>query len=327
MPSFTALPPEIRDQICEHVILSPLNSPPPLTDPDQLPNGRQSYQHPQLNSWLTRDEALYLPTPFTTTSTPLLLLSRQLHAGTTATLKRLQARAHSYDLDIVLVDEKLLLPTWIRVPALTTSVSTVRVNFRIAGMFTETNGLQKKMPRYRLSNFAAGCGGGPTMSWQLYSILERFFMVGPTGEGSDGMKDRNVVIESLRVNVETPPNVAPEAFGPPIRKRKREESAEKGASPQDLHILDPAYLTSFIKSNLEMLLRMSYHTAEYGCILYEHLDELVLTRDAVEEVRWDIAEMFRDLTFIDAFRRDREIFDDWKKRTSEKRKVRGLREA
>ncbi|KAF2791811.1 hypothetical protein K505DRAFT_326582 [Melanomma pulvis-pyrius CBS 109.77] len=181
MPSFMSLPLELRDEICTYVILAPKRPPPSINQTsEQILQNRQTYREPALHSLGGRDLVKYLPEDeFVTTSTPLMLVSRQLHAETVANVERLGAEAHSYDLDIILVDETLLCPTWIRVPALTTRVNRVNVTLRIAGSYAEISGKYEGYSSYR--GFVVASGMGPAMAWTLYCVFERFFKAGPVG--------------------------------------------------------------------------------------------------------------------------------------------------
>jgi hypothetical protein len=67
-------------------------------------------------------------------------------------------------------------------------------------------------------------------------------------------------------------------------------------------------------------------TAEgYGKMFHEHLDEIIVRKAGEELARCDIAAVFRDLTEKDWYRHEQETVEQWKVRTLEIRRERGLR--
>jgi len=233
MPSLLTLPRELRDEIISYAILAPLNEAPPLTATfSDLTDGRDSVCNPGLRAWGITDAIKYKLGNVPSSSASLLLVNRQLYSETVSNLLILP-ESRTYDLDIILLDEVLLLPTWLRVPMLTTSVDKINVTFRIAGS-------SPAHERYRTygsySGFNIGNGAGPAMSWLIYSLLERFFKVGPTGERKSD-EHKHVTIKTLDINVQTPDHVDPAHFGNPgTGIRDPRNSTE--------HCLDPLYLVS-----------------------------------------------------------------------------------
>jgi hypothetical protein len=62
----------------------------------------------------------------------------------------------------------------------------------------------------------------------------------------------------------------------------------------------------------------------YGKMFHEHLDEVIVRKRGEQMARWDIAEIFRDLTAKNWHRHESETFEEWKARTVETRRERGL---
>ena len=137
MPSFMTLPREVRDQICVEVLLSPTAEAPDLgLSYNSMIEGRKSYARPETGGMsISCNRIRYQPSASTmmvATCTSLLLLNHQLYAETMTNLS-ITPQSRTYHLDLILLDETLLCPTWLRVPALTNNVDEVNVQLRIAG--------------------------------------------------------------------------------------------------------------------------------------------------------------------------------------------------
>jgi hypothetical protein len=315
MPSLLTIPRELRDKICAYAILADINEPPKLTTSfDDLLSGRINLENPRLRAWGGNCTVKYHSDNVVPSVVPLLLVCHQLNAETISNL-RIIPDTNSYDLDIILLDE-IFLPTWLRVPVLTTRVDKVNVTFRIAGIYA---GREK----YDSYGFYVGSNGsGPAMSWNIYSILERFFRVGPTGKRQEEEEHKQVTIRTLDINVEIPDNADRSHFNAPqTGNNGRHRDNESAIEP----VLDPTYLAQFIMTNIRWMIFMGDSAEGYGKIFHEHLDEVIVRKGGEEMARWDIAGVFKDLTAKDWYRHERETIEQWKARTAEKRRERGLR--
>lgn len=319
MPTLLTIPRELRDKICSYAILADINKPPELTARfDDLLSGRTELKSPRLRAWGDINTIKYHADNNIASSVALFLVCRQLHAETMSNLRIIPAKS-SYHLDIILLDEIILLPTWLRVPVLTTSVDKVNVTFRIAGSYVKDE-IHKSFGFY--VGFQGGDGAGPAMSWNIYSILERFFKVGPTGKRHDADEHKHVTIKTLDINIETPENVDPSRFkAPQSGNHLRRQNNEDVQDP----VLDPTYLANFIGGNIQWMIYMGESAEGYGKIFHEHLDQIIVRKDGEEVANWDIAEIFRDLTAKKWYRHESETIEQWKARTAEKRRERGLR--
>jgi hypothetical protein len=172
MPSLMTLPRELRDLICGYVIQAQQQERPALDQTfDELTQGRKSLKTPK-SSGHGIDTVLDLPDGAVPNTAPLLRVNRQLHAETLENVKLLQACV--YEVDVIILEEILPLPTWIRVPHFAITLDTVYATFRISGRYdvAEVFGRYRRWNKYK--GFCGSDGSGPAMSWQIYSILERF---------------------------------------------------------------------------------------------------------------------------------------------------------
>lgn len=306
------LPRELRDEIYTEVLLTS-SAPPDINQSfDTLIESRVAYKKPRLQA--SSREILYDLSNTTTTIPSLVLVNKQLHDEAISILNRL---SKTYEMDLVIADEIVLLPTWTLLPhQRTTAVDTVNVNFRIAGIHDK----KKTYPSQFYGGFVCGDGGGPAMKWQLYAVLERFIRVGPGGETEDKDTHLHVTVKTVRINVQTRPLEEGLQFGPPRSGHRRRRERGLGGD-----VLDPAYLVQFVKGQLCGLLkdqtRVWFH---YGTILYEHVDEVVVCKDGVEVMREDVAECLKE-TFFDDRYFSAEDLREYKRKTWELRRARGLK--
>jgi hypothetical protein len=309
------LPRELRDEICTGVLLTP-TAPPDINQSfDTLIESRVMYKNPKLRAW-TRG-VIYDPKNTTTTVPSLVLVNKQLHDEALSILNRL-SKHPTYEMDLIIADEVLLLPTWtLLLHQRTTAVDTVNVNFRIAGIHDK----KKTYPSQFYGGFVYGDGGGPAMKWQLYAVLERFIRVGTGGKIEHTDTHLHVTAKTVRINVQTPPLEEGLQFGPPKSGYRRRRETGLGGD-----VLDPAYLVQFVRNQLTGLLKpqASHEWFQYGTILYEHVDEVVVCKDGVEMMREDVAECLKGTFIVDRYF-SAEDMREYKRNTWKLRKSRGLK--
>jgi len=242
-------------------------------------------------------------------STALLLLSHQLHNETRDMIRKLPTK--SYVLDVIIANETKLWATWLYAPVLSTRVDRVYAAIRTIGHYTEGPWILQ-----------GGDGGPPQLTWALYSLIERGLKAGPVGRRIRKM-DRRISIKELVIDVRTP-NVPPSKIYPKglNRGRKREDFREKHG-PE--FILNPDYVLGYIRSDIDLLLKMCYHTAEFGGLLYERIGRTKVLMDGQLREEWDLAQELVDLQFSDSFgrfprERREEIFNTWKQSAFQTRK-------
>lgn len=292
------LPRELRDKILSFVLETPAAPP-----SDTIDNANRKELHDvKYNGWNGGLGVKYVLPENRTEAFPTLLVNRQLRSETLAALDILPTK-HSYDLDIMIVDESELWPTWLCVPALSTRVDKVHATFR-------TFGTGKK----KHSDFQIGCGSPPNIVWCLYSLLERFLRVGPKGTQAKE-HDEFVSIKLLELDVRTP-NVPPEMIAPKdvVRIDLLEDLRKKTGIDYVMH---SDYIANFIRSEINSLLYMGYHTAQFGGILFERVGTVRLVLDGEVLDEWDLAKLLGTVCFHDSFEnfpRERrpDIFKKWK---------------
>ena len=322
MPSLLDIPPEIRFQILE-LVLCHIRALPP--DPATILQERLELHGALYQSWKYGPQhKLFEPNGYATNSHPLLLTSRQLRAETQSALHHLPAK-RSYRLDVMLVHEWELWPTWLSVPALWTRLDSVLTTIRICGA----------KDRSGRSEFCIGDCSGPPIMWCFYSLLERFLFYGPVGERKLGSEHRNMTINSLTLDVVSSPEIDATMTEPaPTYSewyRSREGNEDNDSASKIIMRAD--WLVNFLRDWIGSLLCMSYHTARWGKILYERIGTVRLCADGVLMKEINLAQRLADLRHNDASEtfgniRPRENrvahFWQWKTKTLVKRRKAGL---
>lgn len=262
---------------------------------------------------------------------PTLLVNRQLHEETLDVIARIPEK-HSYKLDVMLVNEKQLWPTWLALPDLTSRVDKVDVTFRISPA--------KRHPRNRHHDdhgFRFGDGWPNQIAWCFYGLLmsfvdeESLFIegqkisdMGVADESNQKSTQSHVSIQSLNLNFSTTYAYTSESSR---KSQIYDDSGDIPILPEDdtiCNVINPNYLLLYVTDYIERLLSMDYHTAYWGGILYERLGSIRLSLDGKLHKEIDIAERFERIRFNNSFGKSLQVhrearFDQWK---SDARKMR-----
>lgn len=310
-----SLPREIRDQILDMVISWPMMDPPCLIDHEALRKTRSELMEPRLRAWTRGCWVRYLQPKCIVHGSPLLCVNQQLHKETLEALFRYVDK-HVYLIDVVILNEVEVLPTWLHVPQLTNRVDRFHATVRISGSYDPKLYADIK-DSHRYKGFSMMQRAAPAMHWVLFSVLERFLLVGPVPKWH-AQRDRELSIKTFIIDVCTPPNISPGRFGDP----QSLDTFDQSFNPK--HVLSPSYLYEFIKTNVRWLLEMSHHSSEFGSILYEHIGRIVMAFDGEERYTIDLAEELQDVQFSDGFSGSEAEFVKWKEGAKSKRMNLGL---
>lgn len=246
-------------------------------------------------------------------STSLLLLNHQLQKETQYLIQLLPTKA--YVLDVIIAEETKLWATWLYAPVLTTRVDWVYTAIRTMGYCTKA---------YHL--FKGGDGGPPQFAWALYSLIERGVRAGPVGRRTRKV-DKKISIKEVVIDARTPDilpsKILPREVG--TSSGRRRVCVENGSD----YVLNPDFVLDFITSDIDILLRMCYHTALYGSLLYERIGSIKVLMDGELHKEWDLAKCLAEVKFYDSFgeypREQRpKVFAKWKRKARQARIKFGL---
>lgn len=123
----------------------------------------------------------------------LQLTCRQMNEeAQDAVLRSKRKGSLPFELDIMMLDEMELYPTWLSIPAVTECIPKLNVEFRLFG-----NVEGKK------SACLGGDGAPPIMVWSLFTLMERFLLRGPDLL-SPIKQTRKITDEELSIDLQTP---------------------------------------------------------------------------------------------------------------------------
>ncbi|KAF2470500.1 uncharacterized protein BDR25DRAFT_35276 [Lindgomyces ingoldianus] len=175
MPSLLSLPRELRDQIIDHVMFSLLDAP-PAPPKGSSPENFQRKIFDKEPTYLYPKDLIYYPSSsaaYEPTSKGLLQTCHQLRAETLD--RRAKLVISSAVLDVMLVEEKSLWPTWLSIPPkMPPIIERLEIRIRICGSPRIKESLQSRV-RF------GGCISSP-IPYGLFGIVDRFLAVGTTGE-------------------------------------------------------------------------------------------------------------------------------------------------
>ncbi|KAE8407358.1 hypothetical protein BDV37DRAFT_240882 [Aspergillus pseudonomiae] len=336
MLSLLDLPLELRELIIE-LVLNSQRMPPAA--PSQ--SNRGDFRDIKYRAW--RHDIYYerRQSHCPNNASGLILTNHQLSEETLAALDRISSTP--YILDLSVLHEVELYPTWLSVPRLTHRVSTLLVNVRLFGHI-----LSRAAARSQV-----GAGGHLGFQWSFYALLERFLRYGPVDEktsrrevgpssASPMYADRDVTVKTLVLDFQSaeselsfPPD---EVDYPWWRDRHHLRDPLPGtqtgvAFELSNHKARPEWFAKYLLGYIYGLLGMGYHTAEYGKILYERIGTIKVLVNGEPNAEIDLAGPLARLHFShvrDTFghvstERRLSAFWDWKKETLARREQLGFR--
>jgi hypothetical protein len=306
MNTFLGLPQELRDKVLTLAIEAPVSPPQP-----PAPNADHQSAIDQYTSFRGRIDAM-----------PTLLVNRQLYRETMAAIDRLPTK-HSYDLDVMIVNDEELWPTWLSVPAITNNVEKVRVTFRSFGTAKAIKGGAR--------GFIQGCGGPPVITWAFYDLLTRFILGIPGGwktYRADKFLKHDVSIKLLELDVHSP-DVPANLIAPPVRYDEL-QCLRSGDGVE--YLMNPSFLATYLEIHLRALLKS--FTAEYGRLLYERIGTINVCLDGELRKEWNIGNLLATLRrehLVATFeypkplpKDHRKLFKNWRRNVYNSRKKLGL---
>lgn len=259
------IPLEIRQRIIEWVICSPINPP---ASPSVSQKGRRKLSQDTFSGrgvWQL---------PPQNPALPLLLVNKQFRTEVNYVL---QHASTDYHVDIMFVKGYGLWTTW-SIPVLprTQYIDSVHARLRL---FEPTDDLD---PRFRESlSFRGGDGGPPLAVWSFYRLLTALLTNGPGYLGPEPIGiPRNLrpryVVKKVVVDVLAPTDGA--AHRSIVLKEGEDEGETHRFIDRYLHdasIAPEERLALYMTRELDHLLALSYHTINYGMVLYESVVETI----------------------------------------------------
>ncbi|KAG4439722.1 hypothetical protein IFR05_004800 [Cadophora sp. M221] len=256
------IPRELRDHILSLLVLSTAVVAPPESPVN--PDDREKLDDIGRRGWSSGGIVLYSKDT-QMKGIPTLAINQQLRKETLAVISHLNLPSlRSYKLDVMIVEDTSLWPTWLYVPTTTTMVEEVHVTFRIMGASTR-----------RRCGYSGGDGGPPEIIWAFYNLLERFLLVGPVAR-QEKRHDKNIKIRHLKLDVRTP-DVPAGMIAPDFNQnRLRQLRGRSGIN----YIKNPKSVISFISSFLGFLNYWKNTRAEMSTA-YDKVGKITLMLDGI----------------------------------------------
>ena len=289
MPQLLSVPREVRDNMLSFAILGAKT--PSVDVTDCTP--RAQPKEVELGRWNVGDN-VGLPTQaesHTPSSTALLLVNRQLYAEAKDVLRR--HPLPRYTLDIMVVNEQLLWPTWTCIPTPGTRIDILAVTFRIV-----TPDLQMDP----IPTFAESFMRFATLISDFYRVLERFFKLSPVGpsDNMSSIEDKKITIRMLELDVKTPTYKHTEAeasslqFAAEDRQRHAHLPGENESIPEKRPkaFMQSKHLAAYISHSLSGALELEGRSADFGALLFERIGDIQMTIDGDQYQKWDLGRKF-----------------------------------
>ena len=189
-----------------------------------------------------------------------------------------------FSVDVLIVGEHELWPTWLCVPVAAASIDCLKVTIRIAdGHRAETFDRlfgTEKVTCYRASGLFVGNGGPPLFLWAFHYLLQSFLQRGISLDVSqstfiweDAHNDRQLTVRLLHIDISTlegavlpPPEVANHDW---LNARPRRAQECKAGAPELVwnlwqYCMRPTWLANFLSMGLHAMADESYGTLLVG---------------------------------------------------------------
>ncbi|PLB53493.1 hypothetical protein P170DRAFT_131201 [Aspergillus steynii IBT 23096] len=285
------LPSELLDRIVG-LVLTHRDSPPSTSDRlhtfgdrilvlRPLPTGRndydKSYGYGNVK-YYANQEPLYHN--WTSASASLLLVNRQLAEVTRWRLGQLSKSSH-YALDVMLVNEMELWPTWTFLTPPCEQVDTLTATFRITGTSPTLDG--------RKFRFTSGQDEPPRIIWCFFHLLETFVECGPLAEHRQSepqaeSRDR-FTIKNLTLDFKTPTGLmAPSSleYDNWLEGHGNKDPRTSYTWPYntvETLMMRPEWLVSLISDYIGYSLDMNMFSHNFGKFLMEHVGNIRICLD------------------------------------------------
>ncbi|OGM41681.1 hypothetical protein ABOM_009960 [Aspergillus bombycis] len=330
MPSLLDLPLELRELIIELVLKD--QRMPPAT-PSKA--NRADFRDMGYRAWRRVIYYERRQSHCPNNASGLIRANHQLSEETLATLDRISSAP--YILDLSVLNDVALYPTWLSVPRLTHRVSTLHVNVRLFGHILSRDAARSQV----------GDGGHLGFQWSFYALLERFIRYGPVDEKTSRKEapmdvDRDVTVKTLVLDFQSAES---ELSFPPDevdyrwwwRRQYRQDPRPGTEAGVNFELSDhktrPEWFAKYLSGHIYALLGMTYHTAEYGKILYERIGAIKVLVNGERNAEIDLADSLTRLDFSsgrDIFgyvttERELSAYREWKKETLARREQLGFR--
>ncbi|KAJ4354645.1 uncharacterized protein N0V89_006382 [Didymosphaeria variabile] len=316
-----SIPRELRDEIITLILTSrrpSLQTAAEFETQNRMPLGSDT-------SGFSDDSGLYLEerSAYTSNAGGLLLASKQLRSETQDALERLDL---AHELEVKLVNERFLAPTWSLIPTQTRHFKRVRAVVQSIGAWQKPASPSKFKMR---DPWASGCGGPLAYVWQFYSTLRHFLTYGVDVPRPTAIPDL-ISVDNLELDFIDPEDtdLLPPEGNQNIRLARCRPSGP--GFPREPQLLRPEWLAWDLAGEMGTMFRMSSGRAPYAHMLHGRIGHMVFKVNGTIIAEIDVGQVLADVKFSGSFGSGSsddlaEKWTNWKEEAQELRKKRGLK--
>ncbi|KZV82596.1 hypothetical protein EXIGLDRAFT_729501 [Exidia glandulosa HHB12029] len=282
MTTFLTLPTDVRDAIIERVLLARNPAPQSVAEASsrRYHRGQPSNVDGRTYSGLAfvrLSRARIVPN-----DRGLLLTNRQLSLETKAAVTHLRASGRlEHLMDVMIVDDDELWPTWLCVPTATRTLDRLLVTFRVFGA------------RRRARPSAYRWNASPRVIMHgFFFLIQHLLLIAPG----------NVAVQSLVLDFSDGPEGYPADVAAADWLAIHDEYTQEIPNHVDVTpiVPRPRWIGDMLAEYIATCLTMRYQAARYGALLYERLGTINFTANGKQVVRHDLGLTIAPLSFTDA---------------------------
>ncbi|KAJ5178622.1 uncharacterized protein N7500_001321 [Penicillium coprophilum] len=300
MASFLDLPTELRQIIIRHALSSRRKAP----TPSKSKGAPVEDFEPVAERWqLGGCRVYYEQDEQVPTCLPLLLVNRQISTETKGVLNSMKI---DYAVELSILNDLDIFPTWISIPCLTQNINHLRAEVRLFGhVLPTTVGRQQ-----------GGDGGRLGIHFAFHQVLQRFLMYGPVGERKEkgqinGYENKKISVRVLDLDVTSAENELP--FPPDefqwsdylhqLRGHGKLEDCESRRVDdhtwakwnfQPKYKTRPEWMSRWIRDWIERILGRDSYGKVYGKMIYENVGTLRVLADGKLLKEFDLSDCPED---------------------------------
>ncbi|KAL8832456.1 MAG: hypothetical protein Q9170_004867 [Blastenia crenularia] len=261
---FLNLSRELRDIIYEILLLS--QRAPPSSPEYRGARKQPSSADAELLESCNRYPAEDLINPTVSLQLTCRQVSEEIHD---ATLRLEKSKGLTHKLDVMMLNEDTMYPTWLSFPGLTDRIVKLDVEFRLF--------CDREIDPFT-SEWKGGDGGPSLMIWSLFTLMRRFLLRGPCFL-SPVKRNRKIMVEELSINIQTPSVPPPNGFFG--------EHSWQAWMDRENH-LHPKRIVGMMTSEMSHLLRRTRYTVRYATLIFERIKRITFSLDGEEQQSWDL---------------------------------------
>lgn len=326
MPNFLDLPRELRDRILELVVAHRVDLP-DIEDLSTLAIGRTAINDVAAGPWAGTRSVFYENEPRVNALRSIFTVNRQLRLEAKQALARAKLSG-VHELDIIILDETNLIPTWIYAPSVTYRIETLKVTIRVANT---NNSCSPKWQRH--AGLETGIWSNTSYARSAFQSLVSIMLKADfRGKAAPECVEscEELTVKCLDINILNPRPPAAHRITAPWTYCHGTENYGR------FHALTPEYVGGLLDYHVWNSPSTFHSTIIHGELIYvyincaqllfERVEAVILQYNGVHSWTYDMGYKFRHLGIEApyAYGEKSNTFGEWMERIRSKRKYLGL---